>query len=133
MAHLSASRAFVNVGRCNACRSAISPNTRIRRRSRWARIGLCCVHAKATTCASTPRSSKSRPSPLDFLIADYALSYPFVYGADERLEPLPYQKLASPADQDALRDWVTSLGLKQGPIETYALLAQMNGAIAAHF
>ena len=72
-------------------------------------------------------------APLDFLVTDYAVNYPFVYGAEERVELLPYQQLAYPADQDALRDWVASLGLTHGPIETYALLTQMNGAIGGRF
>jgi len=72
-------------------------------------------------------------APLDFVVAEYAVNYPFVYGADERVELLPYQQLAYPTDQDALRGWVASLGLTQGPIETYALLRQMNGAIAGQF
>ena len=58
------------------------------------------------TIASEVTIEHDEEAPLDFLIAEYALSYPFVYGADERVELLPYQQLASPADQDALRDWV---------------------------
>ena len=57
-------------------------------------------------------------APLDFVVADYAASYPFLYTAEERVELLPYQQLAYPNDQDALRDWVGSLGIAQGPMET---------------
>jgi transglutaminase-like putative cysteine protease len=85
------------------------------------------------TIASEVTIEHYEEAPLDFVVADYAVNYPFVYGAEERVELLPYQQLAYPTDQDALRDWVASLGLSQGPIETYALLTQMNGAIAGQF
>jgi len=72
-------------------------------------------------------------APLDFLVAEHAVGYPFLYTAGERIDLLPYQQLAYPNDQDALRDWVASLGLAQGPVETYALLDQMNRAIVGQF
>src|SRR5438477_4621892 len=68
-------------------------------------------------------------APLDFLVADYAVNYPFLYSAEERVELLPYQQSAYPNDQDALRDWVGSLGIAQAPIETYPLLDRMNPAM----
>jgi transglutaminase-like putative cysteine protease len=85
------------------------------------------------TIASEVTIEHYEEAPLDFVVAEYAVNYPFVYGAEERVELLPYQQLAYPTDQDALREWVASLGLAQGPIETYALLRQMNVAIAGHF
>jgi len=85
------------------------------------------------TVASEVTIEHYEDAPLDFVIEDYAVNYPFVYGPDERVELVPYQQLAYPTGQDGLRDWVASLGLAQGPIETYALLAQMNGAIAGSF
>src|SRR5690349_22142264 len=85
------------------------------------------------TIASEVTIEHYEEAPLDFVVEDSAVNYPFVYGPEERVELLPYQQLAYPTDQDALRDWVTSLGLAPGPVETYALLTQMNGAIAAHF
>jgi transglutaminase-like putative cysteine protease len=85
------------------------------------------------TIASEVTIEHYEEAPLDFLVADYAVNYPFLYGPEERVELLPYQQLAYPNDQDALRDWVVSLGFTQGPIETYALLRQLNGAIAGHF
>ncbi len=72
-------------------------------------------------------------APLDFVVEDRAVNYPFVYGPEERVDLLPCQQPVYPADQDALREWVASFGFGPGPIETYALLAQMNGAIAGQF
>lgn len=72
-------------------------------------------------------------APLDFLVADYAVTYPFIYGPEERVELLPYEQFAYPNDHDALRDWVGGFGFVQGAIETYALLDQMNRAVVDNF
>jgi transglutaminase-like putative cysteine protease len=72
-------------------------------------------------------------APLDFLVADYAVNYPFIYGPEERVELSPYEQPAYPNDQDALRDWVNAFGFTPGAIETYALLDKMNRAVVDHF
>jgi transglutaminase-like putative cysteine protease len=85
------------------------------------------------TIASEVTIEHYEEAPFDFVVEDYAVNYPFVYGPYERVELLPYQQLAYPTDQDAVRDWVARLGLAQGPVETYGLLTQINGAIAGQF
>jgi transglutaminase-like putative cysteine protease len=72
-------------------------------------------------------------APLDFLVADYAVNYPFIYGPEERVELLPYEQPAYPNEQDALRDWVNGFGFGQRAIETYALLDRMNRAVVDQF
>jgi transglutaminase-like putative cysteine protease len=72
-------------------------------------------------------------APLDFVVADYAVNYPFLYGPEERVELLPYEQPAYPNEQDALRDWVNGFGFGQGAIETYALLDRMNRAVVDQF
>ena len=72
-------------------------------------------------------------APLDFIIADHAMSYPFLYTAEERVDLLAYQQLAYPNDHDAVRAWVEGLGIGQGPIETYVLLDRMNRAMVGAF
>jgi transglutaminase-like putative cysteine protease len=89
--------------------------------------------ANRLTIASEVVIEHYEEAPLDFLVADYAVNYPFLYSAEERVELLPYQQSAYPNDQDALRNWVGSLGIAQGPIETYALLDQMNHAMVGQF
>ena len=89
--------------------------------------------ADRLTIASEVVIEHYEEAPLDFLVADYAVNYPFFYNADERVELQPYQQLAYPDDQDALRDWVSGLSLAQGPIETYALLDQMNRTVVGSF
>jgi transglutaminase-like putative cysteine protease len=70
-------------------------------------------------------------TPLDFLVADYAVNYPFLYSPEERVDLLPYEQPVYPNDQNALRDWVNGFGFGQGPVETYAVLDQMNRALAS--
>jgi len=88
--------------------------------------------ADRLTIASEVVIEHYEEAPLDFLVADYAVNYPFLYSTEERIELLPYQQPAYPNDLDALRDWVNTMAFASG-IETYALLAQMNGAIAGKF
>jgi len=70
-------------------------------------------------------------APLDFLVADYGVNYPFLYTPEERVDLLPYEQPVYPNDQQALRDWVNGFGFGQGPIETYAMLDRMNRALAS--
>lgn len=89
--------------------------------------------ADRLTIASEVVIEHYEEAPLDFLVADYAVNYPFIYGPEERVELLPYEQPAYPNDQDAVRDWVSAFGLAQGTIETYALLDQMNRAVLDQF
>src|SRR5215472_18483164 len=66
--------------------------------------------ADRLTIASEVSIEHYEEAPLDFLIADYAVNYPFLYTAEERVDLLPYQQLAYPNDHDGLRDWVNGLG-----------------------
>lgn len=85
--------------------------------------------ADRLTIASEVAIEHYEEAPLDFRVADYAVNYPFLYSAEERVDLLPYQQLAYPNDHDALRDWTEALGTAQTPVETYALLDRMNRAI----
>jgi transglutaminase-like putative cysteine protease len=69
-------------------------------------------------------------APLDFLVAAYAVNYPFLYTPEERVDLLPYEQPVYPNDQQALREWLSGFGFGQGPIETYAMLDRMNRALA---
>jgi transglutaminase-like putative cysteine protease len=69
-------------------------------------------------------------APLDFLVSDYAVNYPFLYTPEERVDLLPYEQPVYPNDQQALRNWVSGFGFGLGPIETYAMLDRMNRALA---
>ncbi len=71
--------------------------------------------------------------PLDFLVEEYAVHYPFHYLVDERADLHPYQQPAYPNCRKAVAEWVKGLGFGNGPVETYVLLDLMNRAIATGF
>jgi transglutaminase-like putative cysteine protease len=61
-------------------------------------------------------------APLDFVVADYAVNYPFHYLPEERPDLVPCQQLSYPADEAALGDWLKQAGFTRGNAETYVLL-----------
>ena len=71
-------------------------------------------------------------APLDFLVADYAVNYPFEYKGREEADLSPYQQPNYPDDQAFLHDWLWQSGLTQGPVETYVLLDRLNKWIAGN-
>ena len=72
-------------------------------------------------------------APLDFMVEDYALHYPFNYATQERVDLEPFLQPVYPEDETAVRDWIKALGLEQRPIQTYALLDRINQSIANGF
>src|SRR5664279_5705407 len=63
-------------------------------------------------------------APLDFLVADHAVHYPFAYDAEERVVLEPY--LQQPADGDgALRSWAAQFWQPGESVQTYALLERL--------
>ncbi len=72
-------------------------------------------------------------NPLDFLVADYALNYPFRYSPQDQADLIPYLQPAYPYDVAAIRDWLAQLGLETPAMQTYALLDQLSRTIAGQF
>ena len=70
-------------------------------------------------------------APLDFLVADYAANYPFVYAAEDAPVLAPYLSAAvAPAEELArLVEWVGGLWQAGERIQTYALLERLNSRI----
>ncbi|MEZ5593562.1 MAG: transglutaminase family protein [Gammaproteobacteria bacterium] len=64
-------------------------------------------------------------APLDFLVADYAMNYPFTYTPDDGIVLSPYMKAAANETNDALTDWVATLWQPAEPIQTYVLLQRL--------
>ena len=64
-------------------------------------------------------------APLDFLVADYAMNYPFTYTPDDGTVLSPYMKAAANETNDALTDWIATLWQPDEPIQTYALLQRL--------
>jgi transglutaminase-like putative cysteine protease len=71
--------------------------------------------------------------PLNFLVDERAVMFPFHFDLSERVEMIPYQMPCFPSDSEAVRDWVKSFWVPGQMIETYGLLDMMNKAIASGF
>ena len=63
--------------------------------------------------------------PLNFLVDDYALSYPFVYRTEDANILDPYRILPPKHTEQTVKDWITSFWNAGERIETYSLLNQM--------
>ncbi|MFA6959792.1 MAG: transglutaminase family protein [Opitutaceae bacterium] len=71
--------------------------------------------------------------PLNFLVDERAVMFPFHFDLSERVEMIPYQMPCYPSDSEAVRDWVKTFWVPGQLIETYVLLDMMNKAIASGF
>ena len=68
-------------------------------------------------------------APLDFLVADYATDYPFVYTPEDRAVLSPYMNVIEPAVTGLLGEWVANFWQPEEPIQTYALLQRLGAYI----
>jgi transglutaminase-like putative cysteine protease len=71
--------------------------------------------------------------PLNFLVADYAVSFPFQYDVAERMDLEPYLSAIFEQDQPLLRSWLRQFWISGQVVETYLLLEWINKAIATGF
>ena len=71
--------------------------------------------------------------PLDFLVADFAVLYPFQYQADERVDLGPYLLPVFVPDQPLLGAWLQPFWQPGQVVETYVLLDTINKAITRDF
>ncbi len=71
--------------------------------------------------------------PLDFLVADSAVRYPFQYDPAEQIDLGPYLLPIFPADQPQIAAWLRPLWQPGQVVETYLLLEWINKAIASGF
>jgi hypothetical protein len=76
---------------------------------------------------------QSGDSPLDFLLADFAVMYPFGYHDAEAAILSPFLTSIWPDDRAHLESWLAGLGLQAGAIETFVLLDRMNRTIHESF
>lgn len=72
-------------------------------------------------------------APLDFIVEDYAVRYPFEYQPEERVDLAPFQQPVYPNQQGVLRSWLGRFGFIQKTMETYVLLDRLNRTIASEF
>ena len=68
-------------------------------------------------------------APLDFLVADFAVNYPFTYDADSAEVLRPYLGSLSQNNQAVLQAWVRQHWQPGELVQTYALLARLCTAI----
>jgi len=71
--------------------------------------------------------------PLDFLVADYAVLFPFQYDAAERVDLGPYLSTLFEQDRQVLGAWLRQFWHSGQVVETYLLLEWINKAIATGF
>ncbi|HBP90375.1 MAG TPA: cysteine protease [Nitrospiraceae bacterium] len=64
-------------------------------------------------------------APLDFLVADYAVAYPFTYQPDDRIMLLPYMAFPEPNTKTQLTEWIANFWKPEEPIQTYSLLQRL--------
>jgi transglutaminase-like putative cysteine protease len=72
-------------------------------------------------------------APLDFLVDDSAVFYPFRYDAETGAAMQPYLQTDGPQDTAALGAWLAQLWQPGEQIETFALLARLCRAIQQSF
>ena len=71
--------------------------------------------------------------PLNFLVADYAVLFPFQYTAAECFDLGPYLSAIFAQDQAQLNKWMRQFWYSGQVVETYLLLEWINKAIATGF
>jgi len=71
--------------------------------------------------------------PLNFLVAEYAVRFPFQYDAAERIDLGPYLSTIFVKDRPVLSPWLRQFWVAGQVVETYLLLEWINKAIATGF
>ncbi|WP_269523770.1 transglutaminase family protein [Coraliomargarita parva] len=71
--------------------------------------------------------------PLNFIVDERAVTYPFPFEPEERLDLLPYRSHTWPNETKRLKEWVARFWRPGQSIETYVLLDQMNKGIVNDF
>lgn len=71
--------------------------------------------------------------PLDFLVDERVLTFPFAFEPEDRMDLLPYRTHIWPNNIGPLKDWVSQFWTPGTSIETFVLLMQMCEKIVADF
>lgn len=65
-------------------------------------------------------------APHDFLVADYAVDYPFRYNDEDQVLLSPYMNQPVSAESSILADWVSRVWQSNETIQTFSLLLRLN-------
>jgi len=65
-------------------------------------------------------------SPLDFIVSDYAISYPFEYKEEDKILLAPYRVLPDKETRELLNNWIFNIWKNDEKIQTYTLLQNLN-------
>ncbi len=71
--------------------------------------------------------------PLDFLVDEKAVMFPFYFEPSERVDLIPFQTLSFPDSSPMVRDWLQTFWQPGQTIETYVLLDRINKEIVQNF
>jgi transglutaminase-like putative cysteine protease len=72
-------------------------------------------------------------APLDFLVDDYAIDYPFAYTAEDQVVLAPYLQVAGNRTQQAITDWIESIWQPGESLQTFELLQRLTSKIHRSF
>ena len=108
----------------------ISPNALLR----WQRdvegnsiaTATFCGKARSLMINSEVVIQQYNVLPYDFLVADYAVNYPFYYGNEEQKILQPYLLSSATAKAHPIISWVNKFNAYQYPQQTFSLLLQLN-------
>ena len=64
-------------------------------------------------------------APLDFMVAQYAIDFPFSYEADDEILLAPYKSLPTHKTKKRVSEWVADVWQPGEPIQTYTLLKRL--------
>lgn len=68
-------------------------------------------------------------APLDFMVSDYALNYPFTYQEDDRFLLSPYMLLPEQVTRTLLNAWIFNVYKSNEAMQTYVLLQKLTAYI----
>lgn len=64
-------------------------------------------------------------TPLDFIVSDYAVDYPFIYSKEDSVILSPYLNYSAPLREERLSSWLNEIWLSHEKIQTYTLLQRL--------